>query len=37
MFFKVLVYVLVGFAFLDLLVCNIQWFKMRRILKKEHV
>ena len=36
MFFKVLVYALLGFAILDLLVCNIQWFKMRRILKKEH-
>lgn len=36
MFFKVLVYSLIGFAVLDLLVCNIQWFKMRSILKKEH-
>ncbi len=36
MFFKVLVYALLGFAILDLLVCNIQWFKMRKILKKEH-
>lgn len=36
MFFKVLVYTLIGFAILDVIVCHIQWFKMRRILKKEH-
>ncbi len=36
MFFKVLVYTLIGFAILDLIVCHIQWFKMRRIMKKEH-
>jgi hypothetical protein len=36
MFFKVLVYSLIGFAVLDLIVCHIQWFKIRKILKKEH-
>lgn len=36
MFFKVLVYALIAFALLDILVCHIQWFNMRRIMKKEH-
>lgn len=36
MFFKVLVYTLIGFAILDLTVCHLQWFKMRQIMKKEH-
>lgn len=36
MFFKFLVYTLIGFAVLDVIVCHIQWFKMRQILKEEH-
>ena len=35
MFFKVLVYTLIGFAILDVIVCHLQWFKMRRIMKNE--
>ena len=36
MIFKILVYTLMAFAILDVIVCHIQWFKMRRIMKKEH-
>ena len=36
MFFDVLFYILIGFAILDIVVCHIQWFNMRRIMKKEH-
>lgn len=36
MFFKVLVYTLIGFAILDVIICHLQWFSMRRIMKKEH-
>ena len=35
MFFKVLVYTLTGFAILDVIVCHLQWFKMRQIMKNE--
>ena len=37
MVFDVLFYILIGFAILDIAVCHIQWFNMRRIMKKEHV
>lgn len=34
MFFKVLMYLL-AFVLLEVIVCHIQWFKMRKIMKKE--
>ena len=37
MIIKVMVYALVAFALLDVIVCHIQWFKMRKIMKKEKV
>ena len=35
MFFKVLMYFLLAFVLLEVIVCHIQWFRMRKIMKKE--
>ena len=36
MIFDILFYILIAFALLSIIVCHIQWFKMRQIMKKEH-
>ena len=36
MVFDYLFYILIAFAILCIVICHIQWFKMRHILKKEH-
>ena len=36
MIFDILLYILIAFALLSIVVCHIQWFKMRKIMKKEH-